>query len=141
MNSKTRIKSANISHALAVADVYFKLQPFKFLYEPTHRFEHIGEDMVWEPDCILLAGEEGKEFLWCVEVQLTSISKKRWKRKWENYNSFFDRSERHYHKAEFQSWFEKKVRPEFIVITNQSAEVVKSGFNIHNRELIIRATL
>lgn len=122
----------HIDHTLAIGDVYFTLQPLRWMFEHQEKFEHEKrpKPYVWEPDFI---GQFGKK-IYCGEVQLKSLSKKEWEDKWSIYNMFFESA---YAGAVFQEWSNKEtaIKPQFMVITSQ--KFAAEGFNIKGRELLV----
>lgn len=123
-----------INHALAVGEIYFTLQPTKWMYEPKESFEYGGQNYVLAPDFIM--GFNGK--LYAGELQLEPLSAKRWAKKWEPWNLFFS-TKPLFSKAQYQSLVKKPPSlPRFIAITKQSK--ASEGFNIPQRELITAST-
>lgn len=129
----SRIKVEHIDHALEVAEIYFTLKPFQWLYEYQQDFDFNGKSRVFNPDCILAyTTKEGKKKPLCIEVQRTPLSEKQWKAKFQVFNEFFTEA---YKKAEFQKWNEKKeVIPHFVVISNQGNV---TGLDIADRPLTV----
>ena len=129
----TRTKSLkNFNHTLAIAQLYFDLGcPDRFLFEPAHKFSHLGKTLVWEPDAVYVHDKK----VWCAEVQLTPLSSGRWSKKWKVYSDYFNNG--HFEKARFQEWSSKPILPRFVVYSDQSEETIRNGFNVKSRELSI----
>lgn len=126
------MRSKNLTHTLAVGQLYFDLGcPERFLFEPAHKFTHLGKSLVWEPDCIYVHDKK----VWCCEVQLTPISAKRWASKWSVYSTYFNYG--YFHGAKYQEWSAKPILPRFVVYTQQNVDIVKTGFNVSSRELLV----
>lgn len=124
----SRQKCEHIDHALEVAEVYFTLKPFQWLYEYTQRFD----GGVWNPDivCAYLT-KENKKTLIAVEVQRSPLSEAGWKNKFKIWNAYFQEA---YKTAEFQQWKSKgdPIIPHIVVVSNQKNVC---GLNILGREL------
>jgi hypothetical protein len=64
----------------------------------------------------------------------------KWARsKWSYYNTYFN--DGYFRDAAFQSWSDKTILPQFLTITTQQPDTVKTGFNIEGRELIVTRSL
>lgn len=121
-----------VDHAIAVINLYFTLKPKHWRYEPAEHYSHLGNELVWAPDCIFVFQKK----VYVCEVQLTPMTGKKWaKSKWSHYNTFFNKG--YFKQAGFQSWSSNLILPQFLVITSQQAETVKNGFAVKDRELII----
>lgn len=119
MMNGSRQKCEHIDHALAVADIYFTLKPFQWLYEPVQRFTVNGIPYVWNPDCICAyLTKEGKKKLAVFEVQRTPLSERQWKSKLSIYNLYFQEA---YKTAAFQQWHSRSepIIPHVVVLSNQ----------------------
>jgi hypothetical protein len=124
--------SKNYDHHLAIAGIYFGMLPDHFLFEPQEDFKHVGADYVWNPDCIFVHQKK----VYVAEIQLTPISSARWKKKWNIFNLYFDN--KYFHNAQFQKWANGKIiLPQFLCFTNQNPEIVKQGFEVSGRDLIL----
>jgi hypothetical protein len=125
-----------IDHAIAVINLYFAIKPKYWIYEPVERFTHLGRDLVWSPDCIFVHQRK----VYVCEVQLTPMTGSKWARsKWSYYNTYFN--DGYFRDAAFQSWSDKTILPQFLTITTQQPDTVKTGFNIEGRELIVTRSL
>jgi hypothetical protein len=114
------MKYDRTDHALAVGDIYFTLQPDKWMYEPTEDFS-CG---VWAPDCIFVHNKK----VWVVEVQRSPC---KWAKKWKVFNDYFKDE---FKGATFQKWGSKgTILPQFAVLTHLPN--AQDGFNIEGREL------
>lgn len=120
-----------VSHALTLINLYFQIKPKHWLYEPVERFEHFGKEYAWAPDCIFSYQKK----VYVCEVQRTRLTQKRWEKKWHAFNLYFNKD--HFHSAAFQKWSKTTILPQFLVITSQQPEIVKNGFEIKDRELIV----
>jgi hypothetical protein len=126
------MRLSNISHAVAVINLYFYLKPRYWLYEPKEEFEHLGQRYTWRPDCIFVHDKK----LYACEVQRSlPPGKNPWARKWRNYNLYFNHG--YYQTAGFQKWAKSIIAPSFLCITKQNPETVKVGFEVRGRELIV----
>jgi hypothetical protein len=135
MNGSTRTYKS-LHHALAVGDVYFALEPERWIYEPKEKFTDGIQEYVWAPDFV--CAYHGK--LICGEVQLEPLTKKRWEAKWKAWNLFFEKEE-YVGAAQFQAWRKKSktIMPStYVVITGQREESVQTGFHHpHNKQLLV----
>ncbi|MFK7695677.1 hypothetical protein [Paenibacillus sp. HJGM_3] len=122
----------NLSHALAVINLYFSLKPVRWMYEPREPFEHLGQKYEWRPDCMF----DYKGILYACEVQRSyPPGKNPWPRKWEIYNLYFMYG--YYKNAAYQKWAKSIIAPQFLVITKQNPETVRAGFEVEGRDLIV----
>ncbi|KIL35880.1 hypothetical protein SD71_10855 [Cohnella kolymensis] len=121
----------DLDHALSVIDLYFNLKPKYWLYEPVERFEHLGKPYVWNPDCVFVYQKK----VYVCELQRTKLTAKRWAGKWKAYNLYFSRN--YFHSAAFQTWSPKIILPQFLCISSQSPDIVRNGFSITGRDLIV----
>ena len=130
------VRLTNLSHALAVINLYFSLRPAKWIYEPREPFEHLGQKYEWRPDCIFVYQRK----LYACEVQRSyPPGRSPWAKKWLIYNLYFNHG--YYKEASFQKWAKSDIAPEILVITKQNPETVKAGFEVEGRELIVTKSL
>lgn len=121
-----------MAHMLAVGNLYFTTRPKVWMYEPAEKFGKL----YWKPDCVL----SFQKRLYVAEVQLSPLSSKEWAQKWNIFNLYFN--EGHFKEAKFQQFAKTPpILPEFIAITTQNPETVKSGFGVIHRELLIVKSL
>lgn len=127
------MKTENIEHSLAIGDIYFSIQPTHWLFEPIIEFDYFGKKLYWDPDCIF---KKGKYYV--CEVQLSALSEKKWSKKWDIYNKYFDKA---FKTAPYQEWVESRkiIRPRFIAITRNKKAA--EGFNIPDRELMVMESI
>lgn len=123
------LNSLKIEHSLAIADVWLtlvktgNLQYFK--YEPIDPFTTAGRQKVYAPDSFFIY----KNKAYVLEVQLSPLSTIRWGEKWAIATAFFD--EGHYKKATWQVVKGHLIRPEILVISQQSDDVIQGGSRLN----------
>lgn len=121
---------SSLEHALAIADIYFEVNPKHWIYECKEEFKHDDKRYVWTPD--IVTAFNGK--LYAIEVQLSNMSAKSWVRKWKAWNLYFKDA---FKTAQYQQWSPsgKIMLPNFVVVTKNKKAA--EGFNIQQRELTI----
>lgn len=72
-----------------------------------------------------------------IEIQRTPLPRKRWERKWNVFNIYFNKG--YYVNAAFQAWAKEGsiLLPQFVVITDQRPDIVRSGFAVKGSEMIV----
>lgn len=123
-----------VDHTLAVGDLFFKLQPTHWMFEPKEKFKAAGKEQVWAPDAIYVHDRK----VYAIEVQLTPLSAKQWARKWSYYNAYFKEANGYFKAAAYQSWGRSgTIVPRFIALTKQTPDTVRKGFAVPGRELMV----
>lgn len=134
MTESTMMKYEHTDHTLAVAEIYFTLNPQHFMFEPKEKFEYGGKRLTWNPDCIFV--HEKKVYV--CEVQRKSLGTREWRSKWEAFNLYFESA---FKEAAYQDWSDKgkAILPRFIAITDN--KFAAEGFDIKQRELIVMESI
>ena len=119
-------QSNKVDHLLSIGNVFFHLhhkgglKSFRTeLREPFYS-THTSSIKKYCPDAFFHYRNE----LYLLEVQLTPLSTRKWRKKWELAEEFF--YEGHYQKVTWHP-FEKEYIPTIVVISSQSEHVVKAG--------------